>query len=141
MKIHQLSVFLENKSGRLNEVLDTLGKANIRIVAATVADTSEFGILRLITSNPDEAYEALRAQRIGTNRSDVIAIKSDPLAGIFAANLKHFASANISIEYMYCFSMQQDAYLILKPNDIEAAQAVAQACGLTLVSNEQLLEL
>ena len=91
MIIQQLSVFLENKSGRLNEILDILGKANIRIIAATVADTSEYGILRLITSDTAHAIKLLKEANVSANTSDVIALTCDSMAGTFAKELKYFA--------------------------------------------------
>ena len=87
MIIQQLSVFLENKSGRLNEILDILGKANIRIIAATVADTSEYGILRLITSDTAHAIKLLKEANVSANTSDVIALTCDSMAGTFAKEL------------------------------------------------------
>ena len=96
MIIQQLSVFLENKSGRLNEILDILGKANIRIIAATVADTSEYGILRLITSDTAHAIKLLKEANVSANTSDVIALTCDSMAGTFAKELKYFAKESIS---------------------------------------------
>ena len=100
MIIQQLSVFLENKSARLNEILDILGHADIRIIAATVADTSEYGILRLITSDTQTAYKLLKENKVSANLSEVIAISCDSLAGDFATKLKCFSEHGINIEYL-----------------------------------------
>ena len=91
MTIKQLSVFLENKSGRLNEVLGILGQADIRIIAATVADTSEYGILRLITSDTAKAYEVLKANRVSAQQSDVVALTCNSTAAEFAEQMDYFA--------------------------------------------------
>lgn len=142
MNIKQLSVFLENKSGRLNEILDILGKAEIRIIAATVADTSEYGILRLITSDTQTAYSLLKENHVSANLSDVIAISCDSLAGTFANQLKYFSQENISIEYMYCFSVKDKAFLILRTNNNEKACEIAKKYNLhNNVSEEELIRL
>lgn len=141
MNIKQLSVFLENKSGRLNEILDILGKAEIRIIAATVADTSEYGILRLITSNTQAAYTLLKENHVSANLSDVIAVSCDSLAGTFAEQLKCFSQENISIEYMYCFSVKDRAFLILRTNNNEKASEIAEKYKLHSVSEEELIQL
>lgn len=105
MTIKQLSIFLENKSGRLTEILDILGKADIRIIAATVADTSEYGILRLITTNTTKALELLKTENIGANLSDVIALSCDSQANEFSKQLKYFkmrgSALNICIVFQY----------------------------------------
>ena len=136
--IRQLSVFLENKSGRLNEVLGILGNAEIRIIAASVADTSEYGILRLITTDPERAFRLLKEHNVGVNLSDVIAISCDSMAGTFARELKPFADAGIGIEYMYCFSVRREAYLILRTTDPEKALQVIRTEGLKGISQGEL---
>ncbi len=141
MNIKQLSVFLENKSGRLNEILDILGKAEIRIIAASVADTSEYGILRLITSDTSTAYSLLKENHISAHLSDVIAISCNPLAGTFANQLKCFSQENISIEYMYCFSFKDRAFLILRTDNNSKAGEIALKYHLNSVSEDELIRL
>lgn len=141
MIIQQLSVFLENKSGKLNEILDMLGNANIRIIAATVADTSEYGILRLITSDTPQAFQVLRNHGVSSNQSDVLAISCDSRAGSFANTLKHFADEGIGIEYMYCFSVKSKAFLILRISNREAALDVVRKYQLNSISEKELIQL
>ena len=141
MIIQQLSVFLENKSGRLNEILDILGHADIRIIAATVADTSEYGILRLITSDTQTAYKLLKENKVSANLSEVIAISCDSLAGDFATKLKCFSEHGINIEYIYCFSVKSKAFLILRANDKDPAIKVSKNFNLTMMSEKQLTDL
>ena len=88
MIIHQLSVFLENKSGRLTEVLEVLGEENIRITALSVADTSEFGILRLLVPEPDKAREILKKRLFTVNITEVISIIAPNEAKHYARVLK-----------------------------------------------------
>lgn len=139
--IQQLSVFLENKSGRLNEILDILGNANIRIIAATIADTSEYGILRLITSDTPLAVDCLRKANVSANTSDVIALTCHSSAGAFASELKHFSQESISIEYMYCFSRQDNAFLIIRTNDQSAALKTIEKYNMQSVSESELIQL
>lgn len=141
MTIKQLSIFLENKSGRLTEILDVLGSADIRIIAATVADTSEYGILRLITTNTTKALELLKAENIGANLSDVIALSCDSKANEFSKQLKYFKNAGISIEYMYCFSVRSKAFLILRTDNCTAAQKVMEDNRQNYISEEELIKL
>ena len=141
MMIKQLSVFLENKSGRLNEVLDILGQADIRIIAATVADTSEYGILRLITSDTAGAYEVLREHRVSAQQSDVVALTCDSQAGVFASQINSFAREGVSIEYMYCFAIRDKAFLILRTSDNSRIDEIAQRYGLHIITEQELLQL
>lgn len=138
MTIKQLSVFLENKSGRLTEVLDTLGKERIRVYAATIADTSEYGILRLISSNPEKALRLLKEKEFSVNLTDVLALSTQPEAGKFAELLKLFSEASISIEYMYAFSIDTQAILIMRTEDRERALDVIKQHKLTLITEEDL---
>jgi hypothetical protein len=98
MIIHQLSVFLENKSGRLTDVLEALGNENIRITALSVADTSEFGILRMIVSDPDKARKVLKDRQFTVNLTDVISIMAPNEARHYAMALKILSDKDISIE-------------------------------------------
>ena len=116
MTIYQISIFLENKYGKLSEILSILTQENIRIIAATVADTSEYGILRIIVNEPQKAFQLLKDNNISANISDVVAIQTDPTTEDFARTLTLLTKAGISIEYMYCFSVKEKAILILKTN-------------------------
>lgn len=141
MIVQQLSVFLENKSGRLTEILDFLGMENIRIIAASVADTSEYGIMRLITTDNERAFSLLKANRVSVNLSDVFVLSNSGRVGDFSRQLKYFALAGISIEYMYCFSVQKKAFLIIHTNNREASRQVINFNKLTVISEAELKEL
>ncbi|MGL6178807.1 MAG: acetolactate synthase [Tannerellaceae bacterium] len=141
MTVKQISIFLENKSGRLNEILSILGGEQIKIIAATVADTSEFGILRMIVNDPEKAITILKHNKISANLSDVIAIKTDSFAGAFAKTIEYFSAAGVSIEYMYCFSLNDAAILILQTNNKEAALDVINQNRLDLILANDLKQL
>lgn len=141
MTVKQLSVFIENKSGRLNEILDIIGQSEIRIIAATVADTSEYGILRLITNDNEKSYQLLKENRVSVNLSEVLVLSNNSAAGEFSRQLKCFANSGISIEYMYCFSVKSKAFMIIRASDKDGALQVIANCGLTAISELELREL
>lgn len=141
MTVNQISIFLENKFGKLSEVLALLGNHNIRIIAATVADTSEFGILRLIVSDTQQAYKILKENNVSANLTDVLAIATESCAGSFAKNISNFTKAGVSIEYMYCFSMKNKAILILRTNNREAAREVIRRMSMECLTETDLINL
>lgn len=121
MIIQQLSVFLENKSGRLTEVLEALGKEQIRITALSVADTTEFGILRLIVSDPEKAKSILKEQSFVVNITGVISVIAPDEARYYAKVLKVLSDIDISVEYTYAFSTGKRSVIILRCNNNEEA--------------------
>ena len=141
MTINQISIFLENKYGTLNELFTLLGKENIRIIAATVADTSEFGILRMIVSDTQKAYKLLKDNHVSVLSTEVLAIATQSSAGSFAGILTHFTNAGLSIEYMYCFSMKNKSFLILRVNDREKALEVIERNKLEYITENELTNL
>ncbi len=141
MTINQISVFLENRDGKLSEILFMLSKENIRIITATVADTSEYGILRMIVSEPLVAYQILKEHSVGANLTDVIAIVTDPRAGSFATALNKFTLAGIGIQYMYCFCIDDKSILIVRTSDRRGALEVIKKEGLVTLKEEQLKHL
>src|SRR5690554_1516581 len=101
MKVKQISVFLENKTGRLAAVTDTLAVNGINIRALSIADTSDFGILRLIVDQPDKAYEVLKTGEFTVSVTDVIGVEMPDQPGGLAKVLKELENAEINIEYLY----------------------------------------
>jgi hypothetical protein len=141
MIIHQLSVFLENKSGRLTEVLETLGSENIRITALSVADTSEFGILRMIVSDPAKARELLKNRSFTVNLTEVISIMAPNEAKYYAMVLKILSDLDISIEYTYAFSIGEKSVIILRCSNPEEAIEALKTHELDLVRASDLYKL
>lgn len=121
MIIEQLSVFLENKSGRLTEVLEALGKEKIRITALTLADTTEFGILRLIVSDPGKAKNILKQQMFTVNITEVISVIVPGEARSYAKVLKILSDIDISVEYTYAFTTGKKSVIILRCSNNEKA--------------------
>ncbi len=140
MSIKQLSIFLENKSGRLTEVLETLGHEKICILALSIADTSEYGILRLIVSKPDEALHLLKERNFSVNQTDVIGIETPVEAGSFAHVLKCFSAESISIEYMYAFAYNEKGIMVLRTDNQEKSLKLVEKNRFQLVTIEKIFK-
>ncbi len=141
MTIKQLSIFVENKPGRLSEVTETLKKGDINIRAITTADSSDFGILRLIVDDTDKALECLKADGYLVKVVNVIAVTADDKPGGMAAIMKTLYKTNISVEYMYsAFLNPSDvtACLILRVDRSEDAIEALTDAGYKLLSTEEL---
>ncbi|MDX9811391.1 MAG: amino acid-binding protein [Bacteroidales bacterium] len=141
MIIQQLSVFLENRSGRLTEVLEVLGKEDIRITALSVADTSEFGILRLIVTEPRKAKDLLKKEMFTVNITEVISVMIPNEARTYASILKILSDIEISVEYTYAFSHGSKSVLILRCNNNEEAIRALKDNNLNLMKAEDLYSL
>ena len=142
MIIKQLSVFLENKTGRLNEVSQLLGDAGINMSAFSIADTSEFGILRLIVSKPDQALSVLKSADFSVSLTDVICLNCPNRPGALAKALNILSSEEVFIEYLYAFSLDnQSANIVLKPADIEKCIRVLQEHKMELVKASELYKI
>lgn len=122
--IKQVSVFLENKTGRINEVTKILGKNGINMQAFSMAETTDFGILRLIVNEVEKAVEVLREANFAVMLTDVVCISCPNVAGSLATILDKLAEQKIFIEYMYAFSEGEKANVIIRPNDIEGCLKV-----------------
>ena len=138
MTISQLSVFLENKTGYLNQVLAVLAKYDINIIALTVADTSDYGILRAIVSDPEKALEVLRAEQFSVRIHEILSIEMDAAPGTMSRILDLFTAADICIEYVYAFSFGSKSILILRTNNQEKAIEVINANKLKSIREEDL---
>ena len=140
MTLKQISVFLENKSGRLTEVLEALGKEKINITALSIADTTEYGILRMIVSDPQKALLLLKKEGFTTNVTEVISIRTPSEAGSFARALRIFSDEGISVEYMYAFSMEGKSLLVMKTEDTSRALSAIQKHKMDLLQAGDLYE-
>lgn len=124
MTIRQISVFLENKSGRINDVTKVLGKAGINMHAFSMSETTDFGILRLIVSDVDRAIEVLRAANFSVIQTEVICISCANTAGSLSVILERLAEQNIFIEYMYAFAQGDKANVVIRPSDLNRSLEV-----------------
>jgi len=126
MVTQQLSIFLENKAGRLNDVAALLGKAGVNMTAFSLADNSDFGILRVIVSDPHKAQEVLKAQKFAVSLTDVIHLQIANTPGSLSNVLAVLADAGMYIEYMYAFSEGNRANVIIKPDNVPNAVEALQ---------------
>ncbi len=127
MIVKQVSVFLENKSGRLNEVTQILGDAGLNMSAFTIADTSDFGILRVIVSEPEKAKDLLKKNNFAVQITDVILVKTPNKAGGLAKMLNVLNAGNVFIEYMYAFSHSDEtAVIVLRPTNLKKCYDILQ---------------
>ncbi len=140
MRVEQISVFLENKAGRLAEVARILSDAGINIRALSLADTSDFGILRLIVNDNARAKEALKQQGFTVGKTDVVAVEVEDRPGGLHKILDILNRANVNVEYMYAFVQQSgsNAVIIFRFDNLDEAVKVLQANGVTVIEGERL---
>lgn len=138
MTIHQLSIFVENRQGTLIKVLQLLKEAGVQLIASTIADTVEYGIYRIICSEPDRAYSILRDKGISVALSDVFAIELDNQVGRAADTLTLFSEAGISIAYMYSFLLKGKGILVFRTDDNEKTCQVIKEQGLRYIPESDL---
>jgi hypothetical protein len=143
MKVEQLSIFLENKTGRLAEVTRTLGKAGINIRALSLADTSEFGILRLIVNDHEKAKAVLKEQGFTVGRTHVVAVQVDDRPGGLDDILQLLSDRGINVEYMYAFVQagSKNALLILRFDKTDQALEVLTENKIPVIPGETLYRL
>lgn len=140
MLVEQISVFLENKSGRLADVTRTLAENNINICALSIADTTDFGILRLIVNNPKEAEKALSEHEFTVRCTNVIAIGVEDKPGGLAKVLGILHDNAISVEYMYAFvgKTGNEAIVILRVESPDEAIKTLANCDIEVIPSEKV---
>lgn len=124
MRVKQLSIFLENKTGVINEVTDVLSKNGINMVAFSVAEGIEFGILRLIVSDVELAKEKLQEARFKVNITEVLGINVPNTPGALDCVLEYLAKENVFIQYMYAFSEGDVCSTVIKPTDMDKCEEI-----------------
>jgi hypothetical protein len=143
MKVRQISVFLENKKGRLYDALYALGMANINIRALSIADTSEFGILRMIVPSPEKAKKALEKNDFAVGENEVIVVGLQDRPGGLAEVLKIMNDADINVEYLYAFVEKkgEKAIVVLRTEKIDAGIKALKNGGVTVLSADEVYSL
>ena len=138
--IQQLSVFIENKKGRLAHITKVLAQAGIDIKAMSVADTSDFGILRLIVDDPKAAIGAFEKEGIAVSLTDVLAVGVEDAPGGLARAANTLWGNGISVEYAYAFMKREKdiAYIILRVDDNERAIKVLKENGISVPSEQEI---
>ena len=138
MTINQLSIFLENRSGTLTKVLDILKEAGILIIASSIADTAQYGLLRIVCTEPQRAYQELERHGVAVALSDVFAIALDERPGQIAEVVRGLSEGNIGIVYMYSFFLHGKGLLIIRADKAEEAREVILRSSLRCISESVL---
>ena len=143
MKVNQISVFLENKSGRLAAVTDLLYRHNVNIRALSIADTSDFGILRLIVDQPQLAFNALKSEGFSVSMTEVIGVEMPDRPGGLAGVLKILETHGFNIEYLYAFigRGENGALVICRVERAEEAVKCLEENGINVLTGEELYQL
>ena len=137
--IKQISLFSENKPGRLLKVADVLGKKNISIRAFTIAESGDFGIIRLVVDKPDSAFDILKQEGFTVSETDVIGIEIDDIPGSLKETAELLAEGQINIDYAYAFiSRNQKAVLVIRVTDLEKALLFLKDKKITLLEIDDL---
>ena len=139
MTAKQLSVFIENRKGRLGEVLHVLKENDVNIFSLSLADTTEYGLLRVIVNNPEKAREVLIDAGFSSMLTDVLIIKIPHVAGSLQTILEVISNNGVNIEYMYGLSVEaEDASVVMKTNDLPLACEVLKKANIGTMSIEEI---
>ena len=143
MLVKQISIFLENTKGRLSSVTDILAKNDINIRALSIADTTDFGILRLIVNDPEKANTVLRDNNFTVRITDVAAVEIPDSPGGLSNVLKLLTDKDVAVEYMYAFigNLSNNAMVILKVDDADKAIGVLTNSDIKLISANEVYSL
>ena len=143
MRVEQISIFLENKSGRLAEVTEVLARAGINIRSLSLADTADFGILRLIVDRTDRANKVLRETGFTVAKTEVIALEVPDVPGGLARILSVLDGAGVNVEYMYAFARQSadKAIVIFRFDELDRAIKVLLDAGVRVLKGEEVYAL
>ncbi len=141
MTVHQISVFVENKSGTLVKVLDLFKEAGIQLIASTISDTVEYGIFRVICSEPMKAKEVLDAAGVSSSIADVFAVTLENYPGTAADAISFLSRAGIGISYLYSFMLSGKGILIFRTDDPAGTADVICRQGMSVLDDDSLLSL
>ena len=143
MKVEQISVFLENKSGRLADVARSLGDAGVNIRALSIADSSDFGILRIIVNDNDKALEVLKKKGFTISKTEVVAVEVSDKPGGLAQVLDLLARESINVEYMYAFveRSSDNAVIVFRFDEMDSAIKVLSLNGIAILDGSTVYSL
>lgn len=143
MSLKQLTIFVENKQGTLVDITDTLAKHNVNIRALSIADTQDFGILRLIVNDNDTALKTLADDGYLIKTTDVVGVKIGDAPGKLSTALNVLDNNNINMEYLYAFMSRTEkhAYVVLRVADNNAAESALEKAGFHLITDNDVAKL
>lgn len=135
--IQQLSVFLENREGRLDDVLQVLADNGVNIVALSLADTSDYGMLRMIVSQPEKGRDALKSAGITAMLTDVVALRVPHATGSLSKAMHQLVEGEVNVEYMYAFANGSDAAAVLKSDSPQKVVEILRNGGFDVYSADE----
>ena len=140
MSLKQLTIFVENKQGSLVDITDTLAQNNVNLRALSIADTQDFGLLRLIVNDNDTALSALSDKGYVLKVTEVVGVKIGDQPGKLSKALSVLAEAGVNVEYLYAFMARTEkhAYVVLRPTDNAAAEAALEAAGFHMITDADI---
>ena len=140
MSLKQLTIFVENKQGSLVDITDTLAQNNVNLRALSIAETQEFGLLRLIVNDNDAAVSALTDKGYLLKITEVVGVKIGDAPGKLSKALSVLADAGVNVEYLYAFMARTEkhAYVVLRPTDNAAAEAALEAAGFHMITDADI---
>ena len=140
MSLKQLTIFVENKQGSLVDITDTLAQNNVNLRALSIADTQDFGLLRLIVNDNDTALSALSDKGYVLKVTEVVGVKIGDQPGKLSKALSVLAEAGVNVEYLYAFMARTEkhAYVVLRPTDNAAAENALEAAGFHMITDADI---
>ena len=140
MSLKQLTIFVENKQGSLVDITDTLAANNVNLRALSIADTQDFGLLRLIVNDNDTALSALSDKGYVLKVTEVVGVKIGDQPGKLSKALSVLAEAGVNVEYLYAFMARTEkhAYVVLRPTDNAAAETALEAAGFHMITDADI---
>ncbi len=141
MKVEQISIFMENKAGRLAQITRALGGAGVNILALSLADTADFGILRIIVTDNEKAEKVLKDEGFTVGKNEVLAVEVPDRPGGLADFLDNLKVNEINIEYMYAYRKSGHAILIFRFDDLDRAMSVLPKANFKVLTAEELYSL
>lgn len=143
MTVKQLSIFVENRSGRMAEITRKIAEAGVDIRALSIADTADFGILRLIVDRPEQAEKALREKGLTVSLTEVIAVQIADRPGGFAEAVQVLTDAGVNVEYMYAFVCRREgqACVIVRVDDSACAVDALSSKGIGMLTQKEIYEM
>ena len=140
MSLKQLTIFVENKQGSLVDITDTLAQNNVNLRALSIADTQDFGLLRLIVNDNDTALSALSDKGYVLKVTEVVGVKIGDAPGKLSKALSVLAEAGVNVEYLYAFMARTEkhAYVVLRPTDNAAAESALEAAGFHMITDTDI---
>jgi hypothetical protein len=141
MIAYHLSVFAENKPGRLDHITEILAGVQVNIRAIKISDLGEFGLVKILVNDPDTAFQALKSEGVTVSKKEIVAVVVDDRPGGLHAVLKILTAHRVNVEDAYGFVMRDQAILVIEVGDVQEANALLEESGLHLLSKEEIYAL